>query len=347
MSDEFDYIIAGQGLAGTFLSYELNKRGKKILVIDDNKPESSSRVAAGIFNPVTGRRFNKTWLAEAVLPHAEKVYTEMEAVLDDTFYHRRNVFKPFSNIKEKNDWLGKDYGDVQKHITEVKPGNYKGIENEFGGLLLSSAGFVSVEQLMKKYRQYLSDKKLLLSESFDFNELKLSPGKITYKNISAGKLIFCEGYKGAVNPFFSWLPFNPAKGEILTVKIENFEVNEIVSKGIFILPVRNSLYRVGATYSWDDLNEIPTESAKESLIEKLKGLLDLPFEIIEHRAGVRPATRDRRPFLGMHPEHKNLGIFNGLGTKGVLLAPYFASEFAEHLENGKNLNTEADIRRFL
>ena len=136
------------------------------------------------------------------------------------------------------------------------------------------------------------------------------------------------------------------KGEILLVRIKDFDSQKVINKGVFILPIGNNLYKVGATYEWKDLSETPTEKGKLELLEKLKLVLKVPFELIEHRSGIRPTVKDRRPLIGIHPEHPQLGIFNGMGTKAVLLAPYFAQEFAGFLDGKNALNKEVSIHRF-
>ena len=346
MEGRYDYIIVGQGLAGTFLAHRLLKRNRKVLVVDEHPAGSSSLVAAGIFNPVTGRRFAKTWMAETLFPYAEESYRELEELLGERFYFRKDILRPFSSVKEQNDWLLKEPNGSEAFATEAPPALFAEIENDFGGLLLNPGGFVDVKMLMGLYRSYLQRMDILVSSAFEVSEMHIQTNQVIYKGIEAKRIIFCEGYKGTVNPYFSWLPLSPAKGEILTVKIPGCSIDKIISKGIFILPLGNEMYRVGATYSWHEFNETPTAPARKELTEKLEKLLKVPFEIVHHEAGVRPAVKDRRPLTGLHPEHPALGIFNGLGTKGVLLAPYFANDLAEHLESGTPLNEEASIERF-
>jgi glycine/D-amino acid oxidase-like deaminating enzyme len=160
--------------------------------------------------------------------------------------------------------------------------------------------------------------------------------------------LFSEGFYGSENPLFSWLPWNPAKGEILTIKILS-EISwgeEIVNAGIFIVPIGNQTYRVGATYAWHEFSFLPTEKARIDLIAKLDKLLKVSYQIIGQEAGVRPATKLRRPFVGLHPEQKRFAIFNGLGSKGVSLAPYFAQQLVDFLENNQEINPEANIEQY-
>jgi glycine oxidase len=342
-----DYLIVGQGIAGTFLSHFLLRKGKSVLVADVFNPHSSSRVAAGIFNPITGRKFTRTWMADRLFPFAEKAYTDLEALLGEKFYCRKEILRPFSGEKEKNDISGPATENAPYISGYTEPGSYRELNDGFGGVVVSPAGFVEVKKMLGAYRAYLISGGLLREERVDCSLLRLDSGGIRYRDIQAGMLIFCEGAAAAAdNPYFSYLPFARTKGELLTVKISGYGVDRIVSKGIFILPLGNSLYRVGATYDWKDFSDVPTEKARQELVAKLEKVIRLPFEVLDHQASVRPTVRDRRPLLGIHPVHSTLGILNGLGTKGVSLGPYFAYEMAEHLTQGTKLNEEADIRRF-
>ena len=161
----------------------------------------------------------------------------------------------------------------------------------------------------------------------------------------AKKLIFCNGTNASGNKLFSWLPFKPVKGELIYITIwPPFEF--IYNRNLFILPYKEKVHKVGSTYDWERIDTIPTEEGKKMLENKLKGILDVNFKTINHLAGIRPATKDRRPFIGMHPKYNNIGIFNGLGSKGVSIGPYFAGKFVDSLEGDTEIVFEANIKRY-
>ena len=163
---------------------------------------------------------------------------------------------------------------------------------------------------------------------------------------AGGAVIYCEGYNGKFNPHFSYLPFNPVKGEIVDIEIQNLDLQEIINQGVFVIPLGENKFRLGATYKWDILDDVSTEEGKTILIEKYQKLMKSQMRILSQKAGVRPATKDRRPFLGMHPEIENIGIFNGFGSKGVSLAPFFGKQFVDFLVHQKELYSEVNINRF-
>jgi glycine/D-amino acid oxidase-like deaminating enzyme len=346
---EVDYIIVGQGIAGTALSYALIQRGKKVLVIDRGAEASSSKAAAGIFNPVTGKRLSKTWEADNLFPFLQDFYTHMESDIKANFLHLLPVYRPFISIEEQNAFISKTASPEFAHYTDV-PENYTiyspYIHNPYGGILIKQSGYVDVPNMLEAYRQFLINSYSYCQDSFTYADIQYTATHVVWKGFAAKKILFCEGTFNKENPYFNWLPFVQVKGELLLVHIPGTEIQHIINRGIFILPLGKEMFKVGATYTWDDLSWKPTQEARAELTGKLKELLKIPFTVTDHLAGIRPASADRRPFVGFHPENPALGIFNGLGTKGISLAPYFAHQFVEHLEEDKDLHREVHINRY-
>lgn len=343
-----DYIIVGQGLAGTLLAHELLKKGKTVQIFDNNYFGGSSKVAAGIINPVTGRRVVKGWLIDQLIPFAKSTYEGLEKLFGEKFYHQRNVLRVLFSIKDENHWLEKT-GDplVEKYAIESNGyGLFKNkiSEGEALGEVQYSAQ-VDMPLLLEKSKEYFSNKSMMNVELFDYQQVKFENGKVYYKNFVADKIIFCEGQQGRLNPWFGDLSFEVAKGEVLLVKIPEANFDKILKHKLFIVPLPNDIYWIGSTYDWDRLDDHPTDEKKQFLIDKLEKILLVPYEIIDHLAAIRPSTFDRRPFLGLHPENPSLGILNGMGTKGASLIPYFVNQFVEFLLDGKVINQEANIER--
>lgn len=344
-----DYIIVGQGIAGTLLSYSLLKKNKKVLVIDDSYQSSSSIVAAGIFNPITGRRMVKTWMADTLFPFAYQTYHELEQLLNCKFYYRKNILKFFSSIRDKNDWTAKATSPELNNYV-VLNNDYsmydKMIDNSHGCVEITFSGYLDIQNLLTSYKKYLLEKSILIDKKFNYDDINITSESVKWQNYHAKKIIFCDGYKASVNPYFNWLPFVLAKGEMLTIYAKTLDVNKIINKGIYIVPISKSIFKVGSTYNWETIDTTPTKSGKEELINKLNKFLKVDYKIIDHTAGVRPTVKDRKPLIGVHPKCKALGIFNGFGTKAVTLAPFFANQFTDYLTNGKPLSEEVSITRF-
>jgi glycine/D-amino acid oxidase-like deaminating enzyme len=345
-----DYIIVGQGLAGTVLAYTFEKEGREFIIAEEESLDAASQVAAGIYNPVTGKRMVKTWKANTLFPYLEKFYKEMEVWLGESFLYELPIYKPFGSIEEQNHWISQSsFADVEDLVsTSVPPSRYEQfINNRFGGFETLRSGFLDVAKLISLYRSSSIKKGFYVKKEFHFPDMVLKDGYVEWNGIKSKKIIFCEGYKATYNPYFKWLPFVLAKGELLTVKTKNAGPDAIINKGVFILPQGKNVYKVGATYQWDYKDNNISEAAKQELTQKLDLLMKVPYEVIRQESGIRPTVKDRRPILGLHPQFKTLGIFNGLGTKGVSLAPYFAKSLVDFLEKGEDLDREVNIERFI
>lgn len=341
------YLIVGQGIAGTLLSYSLLKAGQNIIVVDNHHEGAASKAAAGIINPITGRRYVKSWRIDELLPFAKKTYQELENLLQTQFYYDRNVIRTFANAKEENDWLLHSIEpSYQNYIADrADIGNYKTKTTPaFGyGEVLQGAQ-VNLPFLITEFRNFLISNNQLIEEVFDFEQLTIQDSSIYYKNLIADKIIFCEGAKAKENPYFNYLPFQGDKGEALIVRIPGADFQKMLKQQIFIVPLgKDDLYWVGATYHRHYDNDLPSEEGKKYLLHHLQNLLHIPFEVMHHLAAVRPTVRDRRPFLGLHPQFPQLGIFNGLGTKGASLGPFWADHFTNFLMYKTAIDAEVDI----
>jgi glycine oxidase len=346
---EIDYIIVGQGLAGSFLGYSLIKRKKKILIFDTGEANTSSKIAAGIFNPITGQRMALTWNAHRIFPYLDQYYKELEAVFNERFYFPIGIYKPLLDAKDHNDWMGRSSDSnympfIKKIHHESRYGHL--INDICGGIELNNSGYVNTIILLSAFKRFFENKKSYFQEKFNQNSLYLYGERASYNDYAASKVIFCEGPSVVHNNYFNWLPFGFVKGEILTLNLDLLP-DQIISKDIFILPIEGSMAKAGSTYDWNDPGVEITREAKNYLVKKLTSLLKIGFEVVGQQAGIRPATKDRRPFMGLHPRTKLIGLFNGLGTKGVSLGPYYSEQFADFLVFNKNFDEEVDLRRYI
>lgn len=352
---EVDYIIVGQGLAGTVMAFHLLSAGQKIVVIDkdvafDKNEESiSSRIAAGVINPITGKRYVKSWKIDQLLPAARQTYQGIEALLNVSIWHEKSFMRTIKSIEDENQWLLKcSYDEYAQYCSDkIYPSVSEHISDDFTAFIeIKQAAQVNMAVLIQAFNQYFKKQNILFKDSFDYDAIKYEASEVVYKDFKASKIIFCEGAEGAQNPFFIWLPFNLDKGELFVVRIPNFNFNNIFKHDVSLVPLGNDLYWVGATNEWKFEDALPTEANRQKMENELKAILKIPFEIVEHKAAIRPTVKDRRPFIGCHPQYSSLAIFNGLGTKGASLAPYWSKHFVDALLNGIELDKEVDIKRF-
>ncbi len=344
-----DFLIVGQGLAGTLLAHFLIKESKKVLVIDKPLPGASSPHAAGIVNPITGRRYAKSWRYEEFFPFAKKTYQSLETELGISIWHEMNILRALINKIDENEWDRRSgYDDYHPYMVEMPElGKYKlHVSDGVKWGELKQCAQVAMPQLIATYRKVLLDSGQLLGEEYDNKALEKSGDKWSYKGIHTSNVIFCEGARAVENPFFSYLPFSPTKGELLLVRIPGVDFDKMLKHKVFIVPLGNDIYWIGSTSRFEFEDHLPTQEKRAWLSGKLSELLNIPFEIIEHHAAIRPTVFDIRPFLGEHPSQQNLYIFNGLGTKGALLGPWFAHQLCGHLLGKNAIDGDVNILRF-
>jgi glycine oxidase len=328
---KIDFIIVGQGLAGTLLAHDLIDLDKSVVIIDTHLKASASRVAAGLINPISMKRCIPA-MPSNYLTTAFNRYSDLEDKLNSRILFEKPLLRLFDSFKTKDLWIDKyENKEMDLYIDEFCAVNtFSFLKDEFSSAIVKPAGYLDLKEFLAVSREYFKDNNILLEEKFNFSEF--NDRNVSYRNLKADKIIFCDGFRIKENPFFDYLPIAPTKGELMQIKIpsvENFD--KIISKGIYIIPNGNYEYTVGATYDRVDLTENLTEDGQQFLRDKLDEVLNVEYEIISSVAGVRPTVKDREPLIGMHKEFNNMGVFNGLGARGVLNAPHFSKEFSKAL----------------
>jgi len=342
-----DLIIVGKGLAANTLALRLQEHQLSYFIIGNPSLSNCSRIAAGLWNPIVFKRMTLSWKADELIKELKTFYTSIEKRTGSQFYNERVILKPFFSEEEKAFWIKRSQKDLSQFIDAniySAQAQHKDlvIPNSYG--VVNDCGNIDMQSFLSACEGLHSENS---NDTFDHSQLQINNDHVVYKTIKAKSIVFCEGHLVKNNPFFHWIPMNSVKGEVLEIETEGIELNnEILNHNAFIFKLKNNSYKIGATYNWKELNEEPTESGALELKEKLTGLIAAPYTITDHKAGVRPSTIDRRPIIGRHPLHKNLFVFNGLGTKGVMLAPYFSKKFVHFYLNKEALDQEVDLKRF-
>ncbi len=342
-----DLIIVGKGLAANIIALRLQEHQIHYCIIGEPSLSNCSRIAAGLWNPIVFKRMTLSWKADELIKELKEFYTSIEKRTGSQFYNERVIIKPFFSEEEKNFWVKKSQDDLSQFIDKqiyAANSQHNGlvIPNSYG--LVNNCGNIDMHNFLNSCEHLHPENK---NEVFDHSQLQINEDHVVYKNIKAKNIIFCEGYLVKNNPFFNWIPMNSVKGEILDIEAEGIELEkQILNHNAFIFKLKDKSFKMGSTYDWNELSDDASEKGKQELIEKLNGLIKTPYKIISHKAGVRPSTIDRRPIIGRHPLHKNLFVFNGLGTKGVMLAPYFSKKFVHFYLNKGALDPEVDVKRF-
>lgn len=344
----YDHFIIGHGLAGAVLAHTLLDRTRSVKVFDPDPRISSSKVAAGVYNPVVVKRAVKCWMADDIFPYAMKFYSSMEKKLGEQLIIDRPLVRIIHDEKEGEVWTDRAAsGALEPYlgkgpIDEVVNGPFKA---DHGTAVVHQAGNLRLKQFLSSSKDHLTAEGVFEQIRIDHAHIAVNEGRIIMGDDTAESVIFCEGYAGHANPWFAHLPFSPTKGEVIVIKTD-MVLDAIVNKRIFILPIGDGLFKVGSTFNWRTIDEETTPAGRAELEEQLQRIYTVDYEVVEHLAGVRPSVSDRRPLIGRHHEQNNVLIFNGMGTRGVSYAPYLAANLADHIEQGLPIEPEADIQRF-
>lgn len=306
-------------------------------------------MAAGLWNPIVFRRINKSWMADEFISELESFYPRMESLLKVDFYVPRPVWRIHGSKQERDKWFEKnDLPGFRPYLFNPPPKLEELFSQspEFGEGEVRHAGYLDIPVFLTAARQYFAE-----NDCFQEASLSLSPSikeleDAVGRSVHVSKVIDCRGNQSALSDWWSYLPFGLTKGEVLTLRCPNLKLDRTFNAGFFVLPLGNDLCRVGATFSWKDRTSNPTEAGKEELLEKFEKYFSVPYEVIDHNAGIRPTVQDRRPLMGKHPEEEDLYLFNGLGTKGVMLAPFLSTHFLDSILGDAALSPEINIERF-
>lgn len=345
---EVDYIVVGIGLAGISFCEQL-RANNKTFVVFDNKSQQSSAVSGGLYNPVVLKRFTSVWISDEQLKIALPMYAALEKLLQVKLNYKIPVYRRFASLEEQNEWFtASDRPLLSNYLSDkIIKNNNEAVNASLGFGEVLGTGRIDIKTMIDAYKASLLEANLFFQECFNYDGLKCYESSVRYEDIKAKYIVFSEGYGVKQNPYFNDLPLVATKGELLIIHAPDLKINYVLKAGIFLIPLEDDLYIVGATYEWKDLSNNVSEAAKESLLRRLVKLINCDFKVVNHVAGVRPTVKDRRPLVGQHSVHKNMFVLNGLGTRGVMIGPYVAQQLFNYIEYGTPLETVIDIKRFL
>ncbi|MCB0457751.1 MAG: FAD-binding oxidoreductase [Flavobacteriaceae bacterium] len=348
MTKKVDYIVVGLGIAGVSLCEQLWRTNKTFVVIHHNL-NVATHVAGGIINPVILKWFTPVWQVTLFLEAAIPFYRTIEDLLSESFLTETNILRIFNSAEEQNMWMAaSDKNELSKYLEpKIFSDNHENLKTNFGFGKVNSAFQIKIAALLSAYENYLRKKEVVLKESFDFQRLTFEEDQIHYKNYSANKIVFAEGAAAVHNPYFPKDFLNQKKGEYITVKVPYLNLESILKGKYYVIPLGENLYKVGATFNHHDRSLNPMFEGKEELVEVLKKMILVPFEVVNQEAGLRPTVPDRRPLIGNLPSRELVYFFNGLGTHGLLMAPLLARQLFNYMEYSEELPSEINIRRFI
>lgn len=341
-----DFSIVGWGIAGVTMAWQMYF-SKNSFMVFDSTTNHSSKTAAGIINPVVFKRLTKSWQADSLMPYAELFYRRVEKTLKAKVIEPKNIYKVFTTLEDQNDWLTKQIDDRFEQYLDSVPAE-EGVNNvtaKFGYGVVKTIGNLNTIKYLELSKAFFLEQGIeFIDEKFDFDAFDDKKSK--YKNEAIKNVIFCEGFDVLNNPYFNYLPLKPTHGETIIIETKDYDFEHVLSKNIYVVPLGDNKYKVGATNNWKIKEPICTDKGKAEIIEKLEKFTDFEFKVVSQQAGIRPTVSDRRPLIGTHPNHSKLHIFNGLGTKGVMIAPFYSERLLNAIDGDFDLDHEVDIIRY-
>ena len=336
-----DYLIVGGGITGRLLQSELMVRGYNAIVYDKSNANHSTRVAAGLVNPVVGKFFTIGWRSDQYFPSLSSYYRNLEETLKSKFFSSKPMKRIIASAGEQNRWLSKAHLDKYIDFCSFSHEDIKGLNTSFGILNIHLAGEMDTEAFLSACDKMLPTQ----SESFDHTLLDVE--KKEYQSFSYKNIVFCEGYESYKNPYFkNYMDVVPTKGELLEIRALGIPKDSIYLGPVFIQFIGNDLWRVGATYEQNQISLEPTSLMRKDLELKLNKLIDVPYDVVNHYCGIRPASIDRKPIMGKHPHIDSMYVVNGMGSKAISMAPLLMREMSDYMEQGIPLPSEVDLKRF-
>jgi len=353
MSDKItDFLVVGQGIAGTLFSWKLYSEGRSFRIINSGTLPSSTQAAAGLMNPITGKFLALSWEYDALYPLAISTYSALMKALGMNPITSIPIVRGLRDQRMINDWSYRSTQERYAPFIGTLP-DLKQIWDriktypDYGATRHSFQ--VPISTIKDKWHGKLQEENLLIEEDFNHELLShtASDDTYVYRKNKYRHIVFCEGSHVMGNPYFNHLPFDPAKGDVLLVKIPDWPDEYIYKDQLFIAPWhKKGVFWVGSNYEWQTDNWNPTEDKRQWLIRQFESMYQGSYEIIGQLAGIRPAVKDRKPILGEHPQHPGMYLFNGLGTKGTSLGPHCADVLYRSIQTGHEIPDEISIRRF-
>ncbi|SFI53401.1 NAD(P)/FAD-dependent oxidoreductase [Planctomicrobium piriforme] len=347
----FDAVIVGHGLAGATLAWTFRLRGQRIAVIDQPRPDGASRVAAGLITPLSGPKLIPAWGWSEAWPRALTFYRRIEERLQRTLLANLPAVRLFTS-DELRERFHVRFARRNEGIIAREPmpfPNPEWFDAPFGAIEMTEAARLDVVAYLDASWQSLKEDDACYEASIDpVHDIQLDNNGVFLPafQLRAQRVFFCQGATAQGQHWFDRVRFNPAKGELLTVRIPAITESRTIHQEVWLAPIEEGLFRVGATFEWQQLDSLPTTAGREHLLARLKRFVKQPIEVVDQQAAVRPTMHDFRPVLGLHPDEPRVGIFNGLGAKGVLWAPWLAGCLADAVLHGQPIPAELDVQRW-
>ena len=207
-----DYIIVGLGLAGLSFAEQLTENNNSFIVFEDNS-QTSSLVAGGVYNPVILKRFTPVWNGHSQIQKALPFYQMLEEKFNQKFDYKFTTRKVFNSIEDENNWfVASDKPMLNLYMKpQIVRENSNGVVAEYGFGELNGTGRIDTKKLIDTYREFLQKEEKIRNQKFEYSQIEFQENTVSYQDITAKRIVFCEGFGIKENPFFKEYPLKEAK----------------------------------------------------------------------------------------------------------------------------------------
>ena len=347
MFKHVENLIVGQGLAGSAMAWTLHWSGQSLLILDRGERNTASRVAAGLVTPITGKRLVRSQDFDEYWAAALAFYRRVELETGRSFFEDTRMLRLFADHSACTAFLDRSEIEAVAGVASWR-GRLQTDGREQSGITMTPAARLKVKAYLSATKEHFLSCDSYAQGDIDFvKDVVISESmiRVDSRDLTADRMILCQGTQA--NELFPKVPNNPSRGDILTVRIPNYERTEVVHRSIWIAPNSDCTQTVGSTYDWRNTNAVPTAAGRAEVQEKLSRMVDGPVIVEHHEAGVRPTMKDYEPVIGRHPKHSNVFILNGLGSKGTLRAPLMAAAVLSQIKGVGVQDTLRSYNRLL
>ena len=339
----FDVAIAGAGLIGSSIAFELAQAGLKVGVFDRGEPgREASWASAGILSPApeSPAMISMVPLAKASMDLYPALVANVEEISGEKVGFRPkgtiDVFFTNGAISDLSTLIALHHGmglkaeplrseDAREFEPSLSPEleaaalrpEEASIDNRaFTHALLSAAKKSGVEIFAG------SRVTGIVKEGKRCTGLKLENETVSAK----WTVIAAGSFSAEIEGVKEFAPVRPAKGQMVSLRADGLKIERVIwGEKIYIVPRNDGRILAGATVEYVGFDKQVTAGGVEKIlsaaIEVIPEFADARIE--ETWAGLRPDSPDHLPILGP-TDIDGLMIATGHFRSGVLLTPITA-----------------------
>ncbi len=346
---QFDFVILGFGIAGATITRELAERGARILVIDSGE-KTATAIAGGTIHPAVLRYYNKVWRADEFWPIAKSFYQSWERELQVSLIKSKGLVRIFDSANEPNQWIEKRkdafWQQYLRPLIEEQAEDLSQINAPYGYGSIEDFWRFDPAFLLSTYRNKLKETDQYITAKLSFDSQESLFRQIDALGYKTERIVLAQGHQQDFWPgLIQESPIQAKQGQYVIIECPGLKLTRVLKSKFFVIPLGADRYQVGATYPRAQ-EQSDIEKTQKRVFSDLDTFLELPYRIIDYWTGTRPVTKDRKPILGAFDQTAKICVFNGLNSRGLLMAPLLSFWLADFMLENKVLPPEVSINRF-